>query len=101
MSAFSPSFGFLLFARGLVGFGLGGVPVAYSMFMEFLPSSGRGVWLTVIEVFWTLGSVAEAGLAWARSRRPFHPIPSRVYSRSTCRIKAFNSGIIAIIHNEI
>lgn len=65
VSAFSPSFGFLLFARGLVGFGLGGVPVAYSMFMEFLPSSGRGVWLTVIEVFWTLGSVIEAGLAWA------------------------------------
>ena len=65
MSSFSPSFGFLLFARGLVGFGLGGVPVAYSMFMEFLPSGNRGVWLTVIEVFWTLGSVVEAGLAWA------------------------------------
>jgi MFS family permease len=65
MSAFSPTFGFLLFARGLVGFGLGGVPVAYSMFMEFLPSDGRGVWLTVIEVFWTLGSMIEAGLAWA------------------------------------
>jgi MFS family permease len=64
MSAFSPTFGFLLFARCLVGFGLGGVPVAYSMFMEFLPSSRRGVWLTVIEVFWTLGSVVEAGLAW-------------------------------------
>lgn len=65
LSAVSPTFGFLLFARGLVGFGLGGVPTAFSLFMEFLPSADRGVWLVAIEVFWTLGSIIEAGLAWA------------------------------------
>ena len=65
LSAASPTFGFLLFARGLVGFGLGGLPTAFSLFMEFLPSADRGVWLVAIEVFWTLGSVIEAGLAWA------------------------------------
>ena len=64
-SAFSPSFGFLLFARTLVGFGLGGVPTAFALFMEFLPAGNRGKWLVAIEVFWTLGSVVEAGLAWA------------------------------------
>ena len=65
VSAFSPSFGFLLFARTLVGFGLGGVPTAFALFMEFLPAGNRGKWLVAIEVFWTLGSVVEAGFAWA------------------------------------
>ena len=64
-SAFSPSFGFLLFARTLVGFGLGGVPTAFALFMEFLPAGNRGKWLVAIEVFWTLGSVIGAGFAWA------------------------------------
>ena len=65
VSAFSPSFGFLLFARTLVGFGLGGVPTAFALFMEFLPAGNRGKWLVAIEVFWTLGSVIGAGFAWA------------------------------------
>ena len=65
VSAVSPSFGFLLFARTLVGFGLGGVPTAFALFMEFLPAGNRGKWLVAIEVFWTLGSVVEAGFAWA------------------------------------
>ena len=65
VSALSPSFGFLLFARTLVGFGLGGVPAAFALFMEFLPAGDRGKWLVAIEVFWTLGSVIGAGFAWA------------------------------------
>ena len=65
VSAVSPSFGFLLFSRTLVGFGLGGVPTAFALFMEFLPAGNRGKWLVAIEVFWTLGSVVEAGFAWA------------------------------------
>lgn len=65
VSAFSPSFTFLLLARTVVGFGLGGVPTAFTMFMEFLPSTNRGAWLVLINVFWTLGSIVEASLAWA------------------------------------
>ena len=64
-SSFAGSFDELCAWRAIVGFGLGGVPVAFSVFMEFLPSGNRGVWLTIIETFWTLGSVAAAGLAWA------------------------------------
>jgi MFS family permease len=63
-SALGRSFGAVMFFRFLVGFGIGGVPVAYGIFMEFLPSQNRGVNLTLIELFWTLGSVGEAGLAW-------------------------------------
>ena len=64
-SSFAGSYEELCAWRAIVGFGLGGVPVAFSVFMEFLPSGNRGVWLTVIETFWTLGSVLAAGLAWA------------------------------------
>eukprot|EP01026_Neomeris_dumetosa_P050056 TRINITY_DN4381_c0_g1_i1.p1 TRINITY_DN4381_c0_g1~~TRINITY_DN4381_c0_g1_i1.p1 ORF type:complete len:407 (-),score=57.81 TRINITY_DN4381_c0_g1_i1:195-1415(-) len=49
----------------MVGFGIGGVPVAYALFMEFVPASGRGLWLVVIEVFWTIGTLFESGIAWA------------------------------------
>ena len=55
----------LLVFRTLVGFGIAGAHVAYTLFMEYLPPAHRGVWLTAIELFWTLGSLALAGLAWA------------------------------------
>ena len=48
-----------------VGIGLGGVPVAFTLFMEFIPSANRGRWLVVIESFWTIGTFFEAGIAWA------------------------------------
>ena len=45
-SALAPTFSGLCFARMLVGFGLGGVPVAYNLCAEFLPSKNRGVYLS-------------------------------------------------------
>lgn len=47
-----------------MGLGLGGVPVSFTLYMEFMPTKGRGVWLIWLEAFWTLGSCLEAGLAW-------------------------------------
>lgn len=55
----------LLFFRTFVGVGLAGAPVAYALLSEFVPSHGRGFALVAIEGFWTIGTVAEAGLAWA------------------------------------
>jgi MFS family permease len=55
----------MLVLRGLVGFGIGGAHVAYTLFMEFLAPGHRGVWLTCIEVFWTMGAMFLAGMAWA------------------------------------
>ena len=63
-SALGGSFGSVLFFRCLVGVGLGGVPVAYGLFMEFLPRENRGARLSYIEAFWTLGSMLESALAW-------------------------------------
>lgn len=50
--------------RGLLGFGIGGAPVAFSMYTEFLPAKNRGIVLVCFEGFWTFGILLEAGLAW-------------------------------------
>jgi MFS transporter, putative metabolite:H+ symporter len=54
----------LLVFRVMVGFGIAGAHVAYTLFMEFLAPGHRGMWLTCIEGFWTLGSLFLAGMAW-------------------------------------
>jgi MFS family permease len=64
ISAFSPDLYFLTFCRFWVGFGVSGVPIAYSLFCEFLPDKQRGAMLMVIQMFWTAGTVIEAILAW-------------------------------------
>ncbi len=65
LSAFSPSFTWLVVLRALTGFGVGGtLPVDYSIFAEFLPPHKRGRYLVLLESFWALGSILAAGLAW-------------------------------------
>ena len=39
----------LLAFRGVVGIGLGGVPVVYTLFTEFCPTDRRGLWLVVLQ----------------------------------------------------
>ena len=63
-SAMSPTFSGLCFARMVVGFGLGGVPVAYNLCAEYLPTKNRGVYLSSLEFFWSFGSMISAILAW-------------------------------------
>ncbi len=65
LSAFAPSFGWLVILRALTGFGVGGtLPVDYSIFAEYLPVEKRGRYLVLLESFWALGTVVAAGLAW-------------------------------------
>lgn len=65
LSAFSPSFLWLVILRALTGFGVGGtLPVDYSIFAEYLPPKKRGRYLVLLESFWALGTVTAAGLAW-------------------------------------
>jgi len=65
LSAFAPSFGWLVVLRALTGFGVGGtLPVDYSIFAEYLPAQKRGRYLVLLESFWALGTLLAAGLAW-------------------------------------
>ena len=63
--AFAPSLAWLLLARLLTGFAIGGtLPVDYAMMTEFVPTAWRGRFLVYLESFWALGTIAVAGLAW-------------------------------------
>jgi len=65
LSAFSPSFAWLIILRTITGIGVGGtLPVDYSIFAEYLPTKKRGQYLVLLESFWALGTVFAAGLAW-------------------------------------
>lgn len=64
MSTFSPNYTYLVILRFLVGIGLAGGPVFSSWFLEFVPSSNRGMWMVVFSTFWTFGTIFEASLAW-------------------------------------
>ena len=63
-SSFAPTFGWLVFLRTLVGFAVGGTPIAVTMYAEFVSSDGRGKSLLLMQSFWILGTLFVAGLAW-------------------------------------
>lgn len=47
-----------------MGFGLGGVPVSFGLFLEFIPSANRGRHSIILQSAWTIGALVEAALAW-------------------------------------
>ncbi|XP_071755863.1 synaptic vesicle 2-related protein [Centroberyx gerrardi] len=63
MSAFAPVYGWILFLRALVGFGIGGAPQSVTLYAEFLPMRSRATCILLIEIFWALGTVFEVLLA--------------------------------------
>merc|ERR1712216_226889 len=64
-SAACPNVYTLTACRFFVGLGLGGAPVAFSLFCEFVPTAARGQTLILLEgLFWSGGAVLEALLAW-------------------------------------
>ncbi|XP_065106201.1 synaptic vesicle 2-related protein-like [Paramisgurnus dabryanus] len=63
LSAFAPVYGWILFLRGLVGFGLGGAPQSVTLYTEFLPVKYRGTSIILLGSFWALGAVFEVLLA--------------------------------------
>ena len=64
-SAFVQTYSALITVRFIVGLGMGGVPVAYSWVMEFVPSKERGKVGVIVQSFWTFGTVFQALVAWA------------------------------------
>jgi MFS family permease len=64
LSAVSHNLTTFLIFRFFVGFGFGGSHTAYTLWQEFTPSATRGTMLLLNQIFWTLGAVTEALLAW-------------------------------------
>lgn len=63
ISSFSPNYIWILFLRGMVGVGVGGVPQSVTLYSEFLPQKSRATCIMLIEVFWAVGTCFEVLLA--------------------------------------
>nr|CAB3266744.1 synaptic vesicle 2-related protein [Phallusia mammillata] len=63
LSSFSPTLVWILLLRGLVGFGVGGVPQSVTLYAEFLPVKSRATCIMLIEIFWAVGTCLEVLLA--------------------------------------
>ena len=63
ISSFSPTYTWMLLLRGLVGFFVGSVQQAVTLYSEFLPTKHRGGCLIVLELFWAAGAALEVLLA--------------------------------------
>ena len=65
VSSFSQDFYFFMLLRFLSGVGVGGsIPVVWTYFAEFQPSSSRGALLSILASFWMIGNLTVAGMAW-------------------------------------
>lgn len=63
LSAFAPSYNWMLFLRFLVGFNIGCVPQSVTLYSEFLPTAHRARCVVLLDCFWALGALAEVVLA--------------------------------------
>ncbi|KAL8619134.1 hypothetical protein ACOMHN_019406 [Nucella lapillus] len=63
LASFAPTYIWFLLLRGLVGFGMGGVPQGYALVAEYVPSKCRAKMIVFSEVFWALGSLFEILIA--------------------------------------
>ena len=65
LAAFVMSSGGMLICRLIAGLGVGGsIPVIFTYFIEFLPTSQRGAYMVYLAWFWMVGAIFTAGLAW-------------------------------------
>lgn len=63
-SAIAPSYVCLVLFRAVAGFGIGGASIPFDLLAEFLSASARSCFLVYMGIFWTLGSMFVAGMAW-------------------------------------
>ncbi|KAK9876159.1 hypothetical protein WA026_011275 [Henosepilachna vigintioctopunctata] len=63
LSSLAPSFMWILFLRGLVGFAVGCTPQSVTLYAEFLPTKQRAKCVVLLDCFWALGACFEVALA--------------------------------------
>lgn len=64
LTAFAPNIYWLLFFRVIVGVGIAGSAVSYTLFAEYCPNSSRGKALMLQEGFWSGGALLSVLFAW-------------------------------------
>ncbi|UYV81263.1 SV2A [Cordylochernes scorpioides] len=65
VTAFMPNYSLFLMSRFFSGIGVGGsLPIVFTYYSEFLPKSHRGRHLSWLLVFWAVGGVFTAVMAW-------------------------------------
>ncbi len=64
LSATSQNYMMLVIFRVLVGFCLGGFPVAFSYMIELCPSIYRGKLGVCMQIFWTIGTIFITCIVW-------------------------------------
>ncbi|KAE8618272.1 hypothetical protein XENTR_v10009336 [Xenopus tropicalis] len=66
VSSFVQGYGLFLFCRLISGFGIGGsLPIVFAYFSEFLAREKRGEHLSWLCMFWMIGAVYAAAMAWS------------------------------------
>lgn len=66
MTAFMPTYGIFMTTRLCSGIGIGGgIPIVFAYYCEFVTRAERGRHLSWLLVFWAVGGVFTALMAWA------------------------------------
>ncbi|XP_066973216.1 synaptic vesicle glycoprotein 2B-like, partial [Macrobrachium rosenbergii] len=66
MTAFMPTYGIFMTTRLCSGIGIGGgIPIVFAYYCEFVSRAERGRHLSWLLVFWAIGGVFTALMAWA------------------------------------
>jgi len=64
LASYAPSWGWVCFLYGALGFGVGGnLPVDGALFLEFLPDASSSL-LTLLSVWWPIGQLVASLVAW-------------------------------------
>uniref|UniRef100_W5NJX4 SVOP-like n=2 Tax=Lepisosteus oculatus TaxID=7918 RepID=W5NJX4_LEPOC len=63
LTSFSPSYGWFIFLRTMVGCGVAGTSQGFVLKTEFIPAKYRGYLLPLSQIFWMLGAVLMVFLA--------------------------------------
>lgn len=64
LASYAPSWGWVCFFYGALGFGVGGnLPVDGALFLEFLPDASSSL-LTLLSVWWPIGQLVASLVAW-------------------------------------
>ncbi|OCT86798.1 synaptic vesicle glycoprotein 2B [Xenopus laevis] len=66
VSSFMQGYGLFIFCRLISGFGIGGsLPIVFAYFSEFLAREKRGEHLSWLCMFWMVGALYAAAMAWS------------------------------------